>query len=149
MRPEIPVIGMKVCETCGKRAHPFNTKCRYEDLVEHIRKIREANSTIPAILQANNEAVKSANDFKLLAKTAGDALEILERIVRGYPEHGEKIWTSYMEAVETWGNQISSRGTKDPLAILSHESTTRSETRNKLSTAPTQPGGNTAPDSLL
>lgn len=101
----IPILGKpKFCDTCGKRAHPFNTKCGYADLVERVSKLLEANRAIPAILQANVEAVETANTFRRLANGASRAVLLCEKTVMEF-DNGTQIWKRFQERLEEEGVQ--------------------------------------------
>lgn len=150
----IPILGRqpKFCEICGQRSHPFNTKCSYPVLLERVKKLLEANRTIPSILEANVEAVKTANTFKMLLADSAGMMECLENVVKAHPS-GEEIWKTFMEKLEGWKKEkesclkTSSQDTGGELGNSSPANTTPSEIANKQCTEETPPGGIIAPDS--
>lgn len=148
----IPILGQKpkICEICGQRAHPFNTKCSYPALVERIKRLLEANRTIPSILQANSDAIKTANTFKMLLADSAWMLDTLEKLIkeREYGD-GEEIWKQFMGKIEEMKKcqKTSSQGTGGELENSSPENTTQSETESKQCTGETPPGEATAPGS--
>ena len=150
----IPILGHKpkICKICGQRAHPFNTKCSYPALVERIKKLLEANRTIPSLLQANSDAIKTANTFKMLLADSAGMLDCLEKVVKEHAA-GDEIWKNFMTKLEDWKKEkeqcrkTSSPDTGGELGNSNPENTTPSETESKQCTEETPPGETTAPGS--
>lgn len=145
----IPIIGQKKCDLCGKQSHPFNVKCRHEDLLNRVKILLSANRSVPAMVEANKGAMVAAMEFQMISKHLTDSLNLLEETVKE-SWFGKRILKKWNKKVEDlWAAQTSSQDTSEAQATSNPESTTPSATQSKLSIVETPAGENTAPDSLL
>lgn len=146
MNSNIHILGQKkICKTCGRPAHPFTTKCNYNDLVKRIELLVEANSLIPGLLEANKEAVGTANMFRKIAKDSAKAISICEQVVMQFGI-GKVIWTKFQKELEkAW--PTSAQDTEEILKDSNPKNTIQNETENKPCTEETTPGEDTAQDS--
>jgi len=129
--------GNNVCPVCAEKHIPQN-RCRYEALVSVNTRLREANSMIPAILNANKQAVQTAEQFRFMLKKADEANAILQTILAKHGDIGKTIQTEYFEELETWASKHTSQDTA--ASSLDTKNSTLSETDDKSSTEETMSG---------
>lgn len=129
------------CKLCG-HIHDVKQKCNFQHLASIILKLREANSFIPQILQANKEAVDTAKQFQEIIRDADHAHTILMEILSlpEYPD-GELIKQRYLEELDRWAKRrakekSTDQGTQEQLELSIPEDSTQSETPTTSSTSP-------------
>lgn len=138
----------KVCEFCGRYAHPFTTKCNYTDLTSRIRNLLDRNAMLPELIQHNRELSQMALTFQTQFDNITKAMTLIEEVVLGYP-NGQEIWGKFQERLGEIWPEISSQDTIEKQNSSSPESTTQSETESKPCIAGMTPGENIALDSLV
>lgn len=115
-------VGNNPCTICSELHIPQN-RCRHEALVKKISLLSEANSHIPAILQANKEAVDTATQFQNIIKQADMAHTLLLEILAEHGDVGEDIKTQYLTKL-------------DKLAATIQQVTVKPEEKSSIITPP-------------
>lgn len=135
MNSEIPIIGQKkkLCRLCGRHSHPFTTQCNYRDLVKRIELLLEANGAIPSLLEMNKEVTTIAKTFEDLFKKTSKSLEIVEEVIKEFPE-GEIIWSRFKKRLEELWPETSSQDTEERVNPSSPGNMPQSEIVNKQCT---------------
>ena len=124
------------CQICGT-PHSIQNRCASADLIRVVTKLREANSFIPQILQANKEATELATHFQDLLKIADKAHIFLMETLTKHGDIGEQIKNEYLGELDSWTKQkveSTNQDTSEQLPLFNQESSTPSETSDKLST---------------
>lgn len=109
------------CQICGV-PHPIQNRCKSEDLIRVVTKLREANSFIPQILAANKEATELAQHFQDLLKIADRAHTFLMETLAKYGETGEQIKNKYLGEIDSWAKASTSQDTAEQLPLIPENS---------------------------
>lgn len=57
---------------------------------------------IPALMQAQNQAVDAARQFQAIIKQTDTAFTILQEVLSNHGEQGKKIWDEYLGRMDQW-----------------------------------------------
>ena len=111
--------------------HAPQNKCRHEVVIKRLLKLIEINQTIPALLNANKEAVTMATNFQGLLKKADEAHGILMTILAKHGEVGETIKNEYLGEIDKWSQSFINQDIEEPKQGT--EQSTLNETGDKPS----------------
>ena len=103
----------KICEYCGRHAHPFTTKCQHNDLTSRIRNLLDRNALMPQLIEQNKELREMALTFEAQFDNIAKTLLLCEQVVMEEP-NGKDIWNKFTDRMEKqWPKKTSSPGTEE------------------------------------